>query len=120
MTDLGNANRAASDEALIDDAARAVRVRAAEIPELSGGEVRGEPLGMAQLMDVPVRVTVEVGRARMSLGELVRLAPGSLVTLDREAHEPADILVNGKVVAHGEVVTLGKTYGVRITKVHDA
>ena len=53
----------------------------------------------------------------MTLAELIQLTPGSQVTLDREAHEPADILVNGKVVARGEVVTIDKTYGVRITSV---
>ena len=49
--------------------------------------------------------------------ELVELAPGSLVVLDREAQEPADILVNGKIVARGEVVTMNDNYGVRITSV---
>jgi len=62
-----------------------------------------------------VRVTVEVGRARLTLGELVGLRSGSLIELDREAHEPADILVNGKVVARGEIVTMDESYGVRIT-----
>lgn len=109
---------APTDEELVDQAAEAVQVQAAELGELSEAQVRGEALGMDKIMDVPVRVTVEVGRARMPLGELVKLTPGSLVTLDREAHEPVDILVNGKVVAHGEVVTLGKSYGVRVTRVH--
>ena len=53
----------------------------------------------------------------MPLSQLVALGPGSLVQLDREAHEPADVLVNGKVVARGEVVTIGEHYGVRITEV---
>ncbi len=107
-----------ADEDLIERATQAVEVQSATLAELGRSEVRGEPLGMAQLMDVPVRVTVEVGRTRMPLGELVRLGPGSLVTLDREAHEPVDVLVNGKVVAHGEIVTLNRSYGVRITQVN--
>ena len=53
----------------------------------------------------------------MTLRDLAALGPGSLVTLDREAHEPADILVNGKIVAHGEVVTIDGSYGVRVTSV---
>jgi flagellar motor switch protein FliN/FliY len=64
-----------------------------------------------------VRVTVEVGRTRLTLGELTRLRPGSLLELDREAHEPADVLVNGKTVAHGEIVTIDGCYGVRISDV---
>ena len=106
-------------EQAIDQATQAVTVEAARLDELSPGAAAGEPLGIAHLMDVPVRVTVEVGRARLPLGELVALGPGALVLLDREAHEPADILVNGKVVARGEVVTMDGSYGVRITSVLD-
>jgi len=106
-------------ERAIDQATEAVTIQAQQLDELaSGGEVEGEPLGMSTLMDVPVKVTVEVGRTRMPLSELVELGPGSLITLDRESHEPADILVNGKVVARGEVVTIDGSYGVRITSVH--
>ena len=103
-------------EQAIDDATEAVRVQTQEIEEL-GGEVTGAPMGLDQLLDVPVRVTVEVGRTEMTLAELIELAPGSIVELDREAHEPADILVNGKVVARGEIVTIGESYGVRISSV---
>lgn len=105
------------DEA-IDAAAEAVAVQAAEIGELDGAvDADGQPIGMDALLEVPVRVTVRIGRASLSLGELVKLGPGSLVSLDREAHEPADVLVNGKVIAHGEIVTIDNTYGVRITAV---
>lgn len=104
-------------EQQLDDAAEAVAVQSAQLDELSGGEASGEALGMDTLMSVPVRVTVQVGRSEMTLADLVQLAPGSLVSLDREAHEPADILVNGKVVARGEVVTIDGMYGVRITSV---
>jgi flagellar motor switch protein FliN len=104
-------------EAAIDAATDAVAVQARELDELSPDGVSGEPIGLDNILEVPVRVTVEIGRSRMSLGELVRLGPGSLVTLDREAHEPADILVNGKVVARGEIVTIDNAYGVRITSV---
>lgn len=100
-------------EKAIDDATRAVSTQAGEL-EAGGSD---SPLGLDSLLDVPVRVTVQIGRARMSLGDLVRLGPGSLVPLDREAHEPADILVNGKIVARGEVVTIDSAYGVRITSV---
>ena len=105
-------------ETSLDEAAAAVAVQAAEFGELEGvTDAEGNPIGMDALMEVPVRVTVRIGRASLSLGELVKLGPGSLVPLDREAHEPADVLVNGKVIARGEVVTIDNTYGVRITSV---
>jgi flagellar motor switch protein FliN/FliY len=88
-----------------------------ELDELDAGKTSGDPLGLAQLLDVAVRVTVEVGRAKMTLADLVQLAPGSLIQLDRETHEPVDILVNGKLVARGEIVTIDQSYGVRITAV---
>ncbi|QDV04983.1 Flagellar motor switch protein FliN [Planctomycetes bacterium Poly30] len=105
-------------ETSIDEATAAVAVQAAEFGEIDGvTDSEGNPIGMDALMEVPVRVTVRIGRASLSLGELVKLGPGSLVPLDREAHEPADVLVNGKVIARGEVVTIDNTYGVRITSV---
>lgn len=104
-------------ERAIDDATEAVSVQAAVLDELSEGKSGGAPIGMDALLDVPVRVTVQIGRSRLTLGELVRLGPGSLIPLDREAHEPADILINGKVVARGEVVTIDSAYGVRITSI---
>lgn len=104
-------------EQAIDDATKAVAVQAGQLAELAVDPVTGEPIGLDNLLEVPVRVTVQIGRSRMTLGELVKLGAGSLISLDREAHEPADILVNGKVVARGEVVTIDSTYGVRITTV---
>ena len=102
-------------EQKIDEATEAVAVQANELDELSEGGTSGDALGLSKLTDVPVRVTVEVGRAKLTLAELVELRAGSLIELDREAHEPADILVNGKVVARGEIVTMDDNYGVRIT-----
>ncbi|MEW6073119.1 MAG: flagellar motor switch protein FliN [Planctomycetota bacterium] len=104
-------------ERAIDAAAEAVAVHTSALDELTGAAPEGDGLGLASLRDVPVEVTVHVGRARLTLGELVKLTPGSLLELDREAHEPADILVNGKVVAHGEIVTIDDCYGVRVTSV---
>ena len=104
-------------EAAIEAATQRVAVEAANLSELEGTASVGEPIGIAHLMDVPVSVTVEVGRRRLPLSELARLGPGSLVVLDREAHEPADVLVNGKVVARGEIVMIDGSYGVRVTQV---
>ena len=103
-------------EQAIDDATEAVAGATAALDELGPGGT-SEPMGLGNLMSVPVKVTVEVGRTRMPLSDLVELGPGSLVELDRAAHEPADVLVNGKVVARGEIVTIGDNYGVRISEV---
>jgi flagellar motor switch protein FliN/FliY len=104
-----------SMEQTLDAAAAAVTVQTAELASLAGGEGRGEPLGLGSLMSVKVEVTVEVGRTQKTIAEVVDLAPGVLVTLDRAAHEPVDILVNGRIVGRGEVVTIDDKYGVRIT-----
>jgi flagellar motor switch protein FliN/FliY len=104
-------------EQALERAAAAVAVQSQGLDELAESAGQGTAIGLGSLMDVPVRVTVEVGRARIPLAELVELGPGSLVVLDREVHEPADILVNGKIVARGEVVTMDGHYGVRVTSV---
>jgi flagellar motor switch protein FliN/FliY len=72
---------------------------------------------MALLMDVPLQVTVELGRTRMRIREVLDLAPGSIIELDRIAGEPVDVLVNGKQIARGEVVVINEEFGVRITEV---
>lgn len=104
-------------ENTIDQATEAVSVQTSRLAAIDGSAPSGDPIGLDNLLTVPVRITVEVGRTRLTLADLVKLGPGSLVTLDREAHEPVDILVNGKVVAQGEVVTIDDKYGVRITRV---
>ncbi len=104
-------------ESAIDAATEAVRITASKLDPLPPGSPGAEQLGLDSLMAVPVKVTVEVGKSKIPLGELVKLAPGSLVPLEREAHEPVDVLVNGKVVARGEVVTIDRRFGVRITSV---
>lgn len=68
------------------------------------------------LNDLSVRISVEVGTARMPIGEILKLGTGSLVRLDRSAAEPVDLLVNGKLLARGEIVALDDSYGLRITE----
>ncbi|MFT5292073.1 MAG: flagellar motor switch protein FliN/FliY [Planctomycetota bacterium] len=104
-------------EEAIDSATEAVAIQTRELEELAGSDGEGASVGLGGLMDVPVTVTVEVGRASLPLAKLVNMTPGSLLELEREAHEPADVLVNGKVVARGEIVTIDNRYGVRITSV---
>lgn len=68
------------------------------------------------LMDVSLRVTVELGRTRMKLSQILELQHGSVVELDRLAGDPVDIFVNDRMVAHGEVVVVDDKFGVRITE----
>ena len=69
------------------------------------------------ILDVPVTLSLEVGRAQMSVGRLLRLSQGSVVELDRHAGEPLDVLVNGALVAHGEIVIVNDKFGIRLTDV---
>jgi flagellar motor switch protein FliN/FliY len=75
------------------------------------------PPGLERLGGVSVELTVEVGRTRMSLSETLALGPGSVVTLDRLADQPVDLLVNGRPIARGEVVVIDEEFGLRITEV---
>jgi flagellar motor switch protein FliN/FliY len=72
---------------------------------------------LAPLREVPVELAVEIGRTRMTIGETLGLGPGSIVTLDRLAGEPADLLANGRAIARGEVVVIGEEFGFRVTEV---
>src|SRR5271165_1425960 len=75
---------------------------------------------LRRLSDVPVDLTVEIGRTRMTVGETLQLRPGSIVSLNRTAGEPVDLLVNGTRIARGEVVVVDEEFGLRITEVlHD-
>ena len=69
------------------------------------------------IMDVPLEVTVELGRSTKSISEILDFAPGTIIELDRIAGEPIDVLVNGKFVAKGEVVVIEESFGVRVTEI---
>lgn len=69
------------------------------------------------IMDIPVKLTVELGRTKMTIKELLRLSQGSVVALDGLAGEPLDILINGYLIAQGEVVVVADKFGVRITDI---
>ena len=78
------------------------------------------PPELERLYDVPVELAVEIGRTTMTIGETLSLAPGSIVSLNRLAGEPVDLLVNGKVIAQGEVVVIDEEFGMRITDIVSA
>ena len=74
-------------------------------------------IDLRRLSDVPVDLTVEIGRTRMTVGETLELRQGSIVTLNRISGEPVDLLVNGTPIARGEVVVIDEQFGLRVTDV---
>ncbi|HBZ14797.1 flagellar motor switch protein FliN [Pantoea sp. NPDC088449] len=72
---------------------------------------------MNLILDIPVKMTVELGRTKMTIKELLRLSQGSVVSLDGLAGEPLDILINGYLIAQGEVVVVSDKFGIRITDI---
>jgi len=122
----------------------AAKSQAVAVPLLDGGEIRAvialaltpwpseaapggvarraeaaAPLrgGLDMLHDVEMEVSAELGRTRMSVRELLSLNPGAIVELDRAAGSPADLLVNGRLIARGEVVVIDENFGIRITEI---
>ena len=75
------------------------------------------PRGIELIMDIPLDVTVELGRVRMLIRDVLELASGSIVELDRMAGEPVDLLVNGRLIAKGEVVVIEDNFGLRLTEI---
>lgn len=88
-------------------------------PAVAATPSRGEdlPRGIELLHGVDMEVTVEIGRTRMTVRELLDLAPGAVLELDRAAGSPADLLVNGRLIARGEVVVIDEDFGLRITEI---
>ena len=81
--------------------------------ELSGDEKRK----LDTILDIPVTISMEVGRSKINIRNLLQLNQGSVVELDRVAGEPLDVLVNGTLIAHGEVVVVNDKFGIRLTDV---
>ncbi|MFN0154576.1 MAG: flagellar motor switch protein FliN [Gaiella sp.] len=75
------------------------------------------PSDLAPVLDVPVDLIVEIGRTRMTIRETLAIGRGSVIALNRLAGEPADLLVNGRLIARGEVVAIDEEFGLRVTEV---
>ncbi|MBQ1682240.1 MULTISPECIES: flagellar motor switch phosphatase FliY [Agathobacter] len=95
-----------------------VNVQAAQFSPFSG-QVAGvyQPENINLIMDVPLEVTVELGRTSKSISEILEFSPGKIIELNKIAGEPIDVLVNGKNVAKGEVVVIEESFGIRITEI---
>jgi flagellar motor switch protein FliN/FliY len=91
---------------------------AAPMEELtaSGGGVELSP-DLDVILDIPVRISMEVGNTEINIRNLLQLNQGSVIELDRLAGEPLDVLVNGTLIAHGEVVVVNEKFGIRMTDV---
>jgi flagellar motor switch protein FliN/FliY len=89
----------------------------AESAAVAGGTGGSAAWGIDMLRDVEMEVTCELGRTRMTVRQLLALAPGDVVELDRLAGSPADLLVNGTLLARGEVVVVDEAFGLRITEI---
>jgi len=103
----------------VDDA------RAAVFQEADDGPVErksslvssADELNLDVILDVPVTLSMEIGRTQINIKNLLQLNQGSIVELDRFAGEPLDVLVNGTLIAHGEVVVINDKFGIRLTDV---
>ncbi|MBU2964814.1 flagellar motor switch protein FliN [Amphritea sp. 2_MG-2023] len=91
--------------------------QAIDLDELRDDSVKLDNPNLDVILDIPVKLSMEVGRSDISIRNLLQLNQGSVVELDRVAGEPLDVLVNGTLVAHGEVVVVNDRYGIRLTDV---
>lgn len=98
----------------------AIRIRANGV--VAGATPRSDKsvIGkLGRISNVEMALTVEIGRTRMPIRDLLSLEPGAVIELDRSAGAPADVLLNGRLIAHGEIVVVDQDYAVRITKILD-
>lgn len=85
--------------------------------ENEGGGPNIEDVNLDVILDIPVTLSLEIGRTNINIRNLLQLNQGSVVELDRLAGEPLDVLVNGTLIAHGEVVVVNEKFGVRLTDI---
>lgn len=105
----------AEEEATVGSPAKAV-----ELDEFDAFDSVTTPNGNPDLdviLDIPVNISMEVGRTSITIRNLLQLNQGSVIELDRLAGEPLDVLVNGTLIAHGEVVVVNEKFGIRMTDV---
>ncbi len=88
-----------------------------QIQETASAAAGVTPSDLARVMDVPVQLTAEIGRTRITIKSLLQLSQGSVVELDGLAGQPLDVLINGYLIAQGEVVVVNDKYGIRLTDI---
>lgn len=95
----------------------ATNVELDELKDTSEPVSKEELSRLESILDIPVNISMEVGRSKINIRNLLQLNQGSVVELDRIAGEPLDVLVNGTLIAHGEVVVVNDKFGIRLTDV---
>lgn len=98
-------------------AKESVVAQSVQFAPLGPGGSEAMPHGLELILDVPLQVTVELGRTRMQIRDVLELGKGSVIELDKLAGEPVDLLVNGKLIARGEVVVIDENFGIRVTDI---
>ncbi|NIC41935.1 flagellar motor switch protein FliN [Aquabacterium sp. A08] len=128
MTNEQDTNAPSPEEqAMADDWAQALQEQTGGVNDdfASGaphfdGEVPSQPVGnndISMVLDIPVQLSVELGRTKVPIKYILQLAQGSIVELDALAGEPMDVLVNGYLIAQGEVVVVNEKFGIRLTDI---
>lgn len=100
-----------------DGAGEVNNVELDELQDSSASLSNEEHQRLDSILDIPVTISMEVGRSKINIRNLLQLNQGSVVELDRVAGEPLDVLVNGTLIAHGEVVVVNDKFGIRLTDV---
>ncbi|MCW9046619.1 MAG: flagellar motor switch protein FliN [Gammaproteobacteria bacterium] len=90
---------------------------AASFDELNDSSIPGSDVNLDVVLDIPVNLSMEIGRTKISIRNLLQLNQGSVVELERLAGEPMDVLVNGTLIARGEVVVVNEKFGIRLTDI---
>ena len=113
---------AMAEQAGVEAASAPANVQPAPMENFAPQAVRAveTPANLEAILDIPVTLSVQIGSTKISIRNLLQLNQGSVVELDRLAGEPLDVLVNGTLVAHGEVVVINEKYGIRLTDVVSA
>ncbi len=107
-----------SGDSSLDAVAADAGVTAAGFDNLEdNSKASGDDINMDVILDIPVKLSMEIGRTSVNIRSLLQLNQGSVIELDRMAGEPLDVLVNGTLIAHDEVVVVNEKFGIRLTDV---
>ncbi len=120
MSDEDNMTESTDDvwaEALSEQAESEAVASPASFNELRDDGAVGADVNLDVVLDIPVNISMEIGRTKISIRNLLQLNQGSVVELDRLAGEPMDVLVNGTLIARGEVVVVNEKFGIRLTDI---
>ncbi|VAW66770.1 Flagellar motor switch protein FliN [hydrothermal vent metagenome] len=118
MSDEENTEEDPWADALNEQAeSEAADSNAASFDELTDESMSGSDVNLDVVLDIPVNLSMEIGRTKISIRNLLQLNQGSVVELERLAGEPMDVLVNGTLIARGEVVVVNEKFGIRLTDI---